>query len=89
MEWLAKFAIGIFLQNLACNRNKLENAKPRGCYAADLSTMQKRFFASIAFGCIWQDMPNLVPYLPKIRLPVMAILICAGLMTSLIQSRIF
>jgi hypothetical protein len=33
-------------------------------------------------------MPNLVPYLPKIRLPVMAILICARLMTSLIQSRI-
>ena len=36
-----------------------------------------------------QDMPNLVPYLPKIRLPVMAVLICAGLMTSLIQSRAF
>jgi hypothetical protein len=36
-----------------------------------------------------QDMPNLVPYLPKIRLPVLTVLICAGLMTSLIQNRAF
>ena len=34
-----------------------------------------------------QDLPNLVLYLPKIRLPVMAVLICVGLMTSLIQVR--
>ena len=26
-----------------------------------------------------QDTPNLVPYLSKVRLPVMAVLICAGL----------
>jgi predicted Zn finger-like uncharacterized protein len=36
-----------------------------------------------------QDMPNLVLYLPKIRLSVMVVIICAGLMTSLIQSRAF
>ena len=30
-----------------------------------------------------QDMPNLVPFPPKIRLPVMAVLTCVGLMTSL------
>ena len=34
-----------------------------------------------------QDMPNFVPYLPKIRLPVMAVLICAELITSLLRSR--
>jgi predicted Zn finger-like uncharacterized protein len=36
-----------------------------------------------------QDMPNIAPDLPKIRLPVMAVLIFVGLMTSLIRSRAF
>ena len=34
-----------------------------------------------------QDMPNFASYLHKFRLPVIAVLICAGLMTSLIKSR--
>ena len=36
-----------------------------------------------------QDTTNLVPYLPKIWLPVLAVLICAGLMTSFIRSCAF
>ena len=35
----------------------------------------------------WQDMPNFASYLYKFRLPVIAVLICAGLMTSLIKDR--
>ena len=34
-----------------------------------------------------QDMPNFASYLHKFRLPVIAVLICAGLMTSLIKGR--
>jgi len=34
-----------------------------------------------------QDMPNFTSYLYKFRLPVTAVLICAGLMTSLIKRR--
>ena len=34
-----------------------------------------------------QDMPNIASYLHKFRLPVIAVLICAGLMTSLIKGR--
>ena len=34
-----------------------------------------------------QDMPNFASYLHKFRLPVIAVLICAGSMTSLIKSR--
>ena len=34
-----------------------------------------------------QDMPNFASYLHKFRLPVIAVLICAGLMTSLIKVR--
>ena len=30
----------------------------------------------------WQDMPNLVPYFPKIRLSVMVVLICAEFIQS-------
>ena len=34
-----------------------------------------------------QDMPSFASYLHKFRLPVIAVLICAGLMTSLIKGR--
>ena len=34
-----------------------------------------------------QDMPNFTSYLYKFRLPVIVVLICAGLMTSLIKGR--
>ena len=34
-----------------------------------------------------QDMPNFTSYLYNFRLPVIVVLICAGLMTSLIKGR--
>ena len=34
-----------------------------------------------------QDMPNFASYLHKFRLPVIVVLICAGLMASLIKGR--
>ena len=58
--------IGIFLQNLACSRNKLENAKPRGCYAADLSKMRNDFprrSLSVASGRIACSLHDLSSYL--------------------------
>ena len=56
----------VSLQNLACTRNKLENAKPRGCYAADLSTMQNDFprrSPSAAYGGTCQTSVHIFPIL--------------------------